>query len=49
MGADDLNTAWAAGLWVLLFNARKELAGGGRGYVDHLHQELATRLAWAGT
>jgi hypothetical protein len=47
--ADDLNTAWAAGLWVLLFNARKELAGGGRGYIDHLHEELATRLAWAGT
>jgi hypothetical protein len=36
--------AYAAGLWVLLYNSRKELAGGGRGYLDHLSRELPERL-----
>jgi hypothetical protein len=40
--------AWAAGLWVLLYNARKELAGGGSGYVTHLGKELDARLHRAG-
>lgn len=46
--ADATELAYAAGLWVLLFNARKELAGGGTGYVDHLQRELAPRLRRAG-
>jgi hypothetical protein len=40
--------AYAAGVWVLLYNARKELAGGGDGYVDHLAKELRERLRRAG-
>jgi Phosphotransferase enzyme family len=40
--------AWAAGLWPLLYNARKELAGGGAGYVAHLRKEVETRLERAG-
>jgi Phosphotransferase enzyme family len=40
--------AWAAGLWPLLYNARKELAGGGAGYVAHLRKELVARLDRAG-
>lgn len=46
---DALEIAYAAGLWVLLYNARKELAGGGTGYVDHLKHELEERLRRAGT
>jgi hypothetical protein len=38
----------AAGLLVLLYNARKELAGGGKGYLDHLSRELQVRLQYAG-
>ena len=40
--------AYAAGLWVLLYNARKELAGGGAGYLEHLNRELQARLERAG-
>lgn len=40
--------AYAAGLWGLLYNARKELAGGGAGYLAHLERELAPRLRRAG-
>lgn len=41
---DATEVAYAAGLWVLLYNARKELAGGGTGYLDHLERELTPRL-----
>ena len=40
--------AWAAGLWVLLFNARKEIAGGGQGYLRNLELELNERMRRAG-
>lgn len=40
--------AWAAGLWVLLFNAKKEIAGGGAGYIRHLDLELNERMRRAG-
>jgi hypothetical protein len=40
--------AWAAGLWVLLYNARKETAGGGVGYLWHLDGELDHRLRLSG-
>lgn len=45
---DAVEVAYAAGLWVLLYNARKELAGGGAGYLDHLNRELQARLRRAG-
>jgi len=45
---DATEVAYAAGLWVLLYNARKELAGGGRGYLDQLGKELRERLRRAG-
>jgi Ser/Thr protein kinase RdoA (MazF antagonist) len=45
---DATEIAYAAGLWVLLYNARKELAGGGGGYLDHLSDELQVRLRHAG-
>ncbi|MHB8247262.1 MAG: aminoglycoside phosphotransferase/kinase family protein [Acidimicrobiales bacterium] len=41
-------SAWAAGLWVLLFNARKQVAGGGIGYLEHLERELHIRSRLAG-
>lgn len=40
--------AWAAGLWVLLYNARKETAGAGLGYLSHLDGELDDRLRRSG-
>jgi hypothetical protein len=43
-----LELAWAAGLWVLVFNARKESAGGGTGYLEHLRTEVGERLRRAG-
>ena len=45
---DASELAYAAGLWVLLYNARKELAGGGTGYLEHLSRELQARLERAG-
>jgi Phosphotransferase enzyme family len=45
---ESTQTAYAAGLWVLLYNARKELAGGGDGYLGHLGKELRQRLRRAG-
>lgn len=44
----DREVAWAAGLWVLLYNAKKECAGAGRGYLDHLERELDQRMDRAG-
>jgi len=45
---DATELAYAAGLWVLLYNARKEVAGGGTGYLGHLSRELQARLERAG-
>jgi hypothetical protein len=45
---DATEVAYAAGLWVLLYNARKELAGGGSGYLAHLARDLQERLQRAG-
>ncbi|HEX4905341.1 MAG TPA: hypothetical protein VFU93_07810 [Acidimicrobiales bacterium] len=44
----DEQVAWAAGLWVLTFNAKKESLGGGAGYLAHLEPQLAQRLARSG-
>ena len=40
--------AWAAGLWVRLFNAKKDAAAGGGPQLDRLCGEIARRLerAW---
>jgi hypothetical protein len=47
-GRAQREVAWAAGLWVLLFNAKKEIAGGGQGYLRHLDLELSERMRRAG-
>ncbi|MDQ1491741.1 MAG: hypothetical protein QOJ23_4255 [Actinomycetota bacterium] len=44
----DVEDAWAAGLWVLLYNAKKESLGGGTGYLKHLERDLDQRLRHAG-
>lgn len=46
--ADDQEICWAAGLWVLTYNARKETFGGGAGYLRHLDREAEERLRRAG-
>lgn len=46
--AEDMKAAWAAGLWTLLYNAKKETAGGGGGYLKHLEAELEQRMGLAG-
>jgi hypothetical protein len=45
---DAAQVAWCAGLWVLTYNAKKESAGGGAGYLDHLEPEVARRAQHAG-
>ena len=45
---DAEETCWAAGMWVLSYNARKETLGGGAGYVRHLDREAEQRLRRAG-
>jgi Ser/Thr protein kinase RdoA (MazF antagonist) len=45
---DATEISYAAGLWVLLYNARKELAGGGVGYLERLSHEMQIRLRHAG-
>jgi hypothetical protein len=40
--------AWAAGLWVRLFNAKKDAAAGGGPQLDRLCGEMAQRLERAG-
>lgn len=40
--------AWAAGLWVRLFNAKKDAAAGGGPRLDRLSGEIAQRLQRAG-
>lgn len=39
---------WAAGLWVITYNAKKETLGGGKGYIRHLRVEVQDRLHRAG-
>jgi hypothetical protein len=46
--ADELEISWAAGLWVLAYNAKKEAWGGGRGYLAHLEGESTERALRAG-
>ncbi|MEN3272165.1 MAG: hypothetical protein V7636_926 [Actinomycetota bacterium] len=45
---NDPAIAWCAGLWVLLYNAKKETLGGGTGYLQHLTAELEERATNAG-
>ena len=45
---DDDEIAWAAGLWVLTYNAKKEALGGGTGYLTHLEAEIDDRARLAG-
>lgn len=42
--AAQLRLAWATGLWVRLFNAKKDAAIGGGAHLDHLVEELDERL-----
>jgi hypothetical protein len=41
---DEVEICWAAGMWVLAYNAKKETRGGGSGYVDHLKRESDERM-----
>ena len=43
----EVQDAWAAGLWVRLFNARKDAARGGGPQLDSLEVEVDERLACA--
>jgi Phosphotransferase enzyme family len=43
----EVQDAWAAGLWVRLFNARKDAADGGGPRLDRLEGEVDERLARA--
>ena len=44
----QVQQAWAAGLWVRLFNAKKDAASGGGPQLDLLAAEITDRLALAG-
>lgn len=44
----QVQLAWAAGLWVRLFNAKKDAANGGGPQLDRLAAEIPERLARAG-
>jgi hypothetical protein len=44
----EAQDAWAAGLWVRLFNAKKDAAGGGGPQLVRLAGEISDRLALAG-
>jgi hypothetical protein len=46
--AQEIRDAWAAGLWVRLFNAKKDAADGGGMQLDRLADEIADRLTLAG-
>jgi hypothetical protein len=46
-GQSEVQDAWAAGLWVRLFNARKDAADGGGPQLDRLEGEVDERLAHA--
>jgi hypothetical protein len=43
----EAQDAWAAGLWVRLFNAKKDAADGGGPRLDRLAGEISERLALA--
>jgi hypothetical protein len=43
----QIRDAWAAGLWVRLFNAKKDAADGGGPQLDRLAGEVSERLALA--
>ena len=43
----EIQNAWAAGLWVRLFNAKKDAANGGGPQLDRLADEVGERLALA--
>jgi hypothetical protein len=43
----EVQDAWAAGLWVRLFNARKDAADGGGPQLNRLEGEVDERLACA--
>jgi Ser/Thr protein kinase RdoA (MazF antagonist) len=44
----EAEDSWAAGLWVRLFNAKKDAAGGGGPQLDGLAAEVAERMSRAG-
>jgi hypothetical protein len=44
---DQDEDGWAAGLWVRLFNAKKDEADGGGPQLDRLADEIGDRLALA--
>ena len=46
--ARQVRVAWTAGLWVRLFNAKKDAAQGGGPQLDRLAAEISERLAQAG-
>ncbi|HVB42693.1 MAG TPA: aminoglycoside phosphotransferase family protein [Streptosporangiaceae bacterium] len=46
--ARKIRDAWAAGLWVRLFNAKKDAASGGGPQLDRLADEIGERMARAG-
>ena len=46
--AADVQAAWAAGLWVRLFNAKKDAAFGDFPELGRLAAEIAERLSLAG-
>ncbi len=45
---EEQEICWAAGLWVLAYNAKKESLGGGTGYISHLEREASERVRRAG-
>ena len=48
LSRDQVEEAWAAGAWVLAYNAKKETRGGGTGYIERTRRELGERLRRAG-
>ena len=44
----QLQLAWTAGLWVRLFNAKKDAAGGGGLQLERLASEISERLSRSG-
>jgi Ser/Thr protein kinase RdoA (MazF antagonist) len=46
--ARQVQLAWTAGLWVRLFNAKKDAADGGGPQLDRLANEVSERLSLAG-
>lgn len=48
LSRDQTEEAWAAGAWILAYNAKKESRGGGTGYIERTEHELKERLRRAG-